>query len=677
MLQIKFRRTLAIALSAGLLLSSSAAAVSKSTCDEAYYVNLDYYGAVKDSNIVKSYSLNGENSITDYGDYTEIKNMTNYVEPIVQDNKIEFDFSDDVPARFYFEGKTVAPLSDLPWDIQVSYKLNGVPTDADKLAGERGLVEIDLDLIPNQNARAYYRNNMILTATAMVDADKMLSTEAEGAQIQSVGNLKAVMFMALPGEEQHFELRLGSDSFEFGGWVFLMTPATLAQLEDIADLREDKETVEDSADTISDSLDIILDTLNSLSDSLSSTANGLDTLDDARQTISSGKSQIYSDADQSLKDLQELTERMQPFDEHLMQASSAMENLNQDLNSIQTTLDDLKSNIESLQTVAKGASLNLSNLTDFAEYLQDNRLILEMDIDSLTSALKSAATAMNKIQTSIDPSSLDTYISNTAKAADSNAYVLTVQKDTLTAIKSLLSAIKPILTETADLTDFINAILEDIDEDYYGQMVSLIDNLHDGTVSLDSTMSTLSKLIDNINELNTLMNDHHDGLIQLIEDCRSLNDTAQQSIMSLHTFLTDTEALLKTSGGELDDGTKATLAGLSRALRKSAQGLQQTEVIKNAKDTVKDLTDDKWDEYTGEDNNLLLMDSNAPLESLTASENPAPSSLQILLRTDEIKLDDDKEAANVDESFHAEGTFFTRVASIFNCIWDAILGVFR
>ena len=44
----------------------------------------------------------------------------------------------------------------LPWDFDVSYKLNGVPTDGDKLAGAGGLIEINVKATPNDNACLLY-----------------------------------------------------------------------------------------------------------------------------------------------------------------------------------------------------------------------------------------------------------------------------------------------------------------------------------------------------------------------------------------------------------------------------------------------------------------------------------------------------------------------------------------
>ena len=100
-------------------------------------------------------------------------------------------------------------------------------------------------------------------------------------------------------------------------------------------------------------------------------------------------------------------------------------------------------------------------------------------------------------------------------------------------------------------------------------------------------------------------------------------------------------------------------------------------MIQNAKDTVVDLVRDEWDSHTGDIDRLLLMDPDAEAVSLTSEKNPAPTSLQILVRTAEITSgDEDTGAQDVDETFHAEGNFWSRLVEIFRSIKMAILSLF-
>ena len=101
------------------------------TYDEAYYAMTDYYGNLTDGSVVKSYRTNGIATVTDYGDYDEVINLTDGTAPSQTGGKTVFQLDEsDLPNTFYFEGKTAKPFAQLPWTLSVSYTLNGVPTKA-------------------------------------------------------------------------------------------------------------------------------------------------------------------------------------------------------------------------------------------------------------------------------------------------------------------------------------------------------------------------------------------------------------------------------------------------------------------------------------------------------------------------------------------------------------------
>lgn len=58
---------------------------------------------------------------------------------------------------------------------------------AEKLAGASGLVEVHVTAKPNDAARDYYKNNMLLVVARLVDMSKCYSVEAGGAATQSLG----------------------------------------------------------------------------------------------------------------------------------------------------------------------------------------------------------------------------------------------------------------------------------------------------------------------------------------------------------------------------------------------------------------------------------------------------------------------------------------------------------
>ena len=383
------RRALAAATAAALLVPSALAAEPigdgvAPVCDEAYYATLDYYGNLTEGSVVKSYTLNGATTLEDHGVYDAVNNLTDGTEPAQRDGTVTFDFGNDAPSHFYFEGKTAAPFEALPWTLSIHYTLNGVPTKAEDLAGKTGVVEITVDAIPNPNASEYARNNYTLEAMALFNQDDILSLEAPGAQVQLIGNLRTVLFLALPGEEQHFTIRVGSDDFTFDGMTFLMVPATLSQLDEIAKLSERKEQLEDDYDKLSGSLDTLLDAFNGMQSSLNATADGLDQLNEARGTVSQSKDQLYAEADVALGDLAALADTLEPLAGHLDTASQALTDIQTQINSLCTTavslrtqlgnlrdvLDDLDEDLADLQSGKGSASALRSDLSDLGKVLE-------------------------------------------------------------------------------------------------------------------------------------------------------------------------------------------------------------------------------------------------------------------------------------------------------------------
>ena len=176
----KNRKLLAAGMAAATLCTSLVsapvyAAEASVSVDEAMYVNLDYYGRVDKVNVVKGVSLNGLTSFTDYGNYLDVTNMTNNTAPEVGDGKVTWNLPADTKGYFYYKGAIDKDTVTLPWTMDVSYKLNGVPTDAEKLAGASGLVEVHVTATPNEAARDYYKNNLLLVVAMLVDmSDKSI-----------------------------------------------------------------------------------------------------------------------------------------------------------------------------------------------------------------------------------------------------------------------------------------------------------------------------------------------------------------------------------------------------------------------------------------------------------------------------------------------------------------------
>ncbi len=719
-MKYKIRKTACTALLLAFAMSVEAfAAPPQVTYDETLYVNLDSYGKATKSSIVKSYGLNSNTQITDYGTYSQVINMTDYTEAQENEGSVLFDFSQSaqVPNRFYFEGKDPELVSALPWDFDVSYKLNGVPYKADDLPGASGLIEINIDVIPNESALDYYKNNFMLEAACVVDMDKMLSVEAPGSQIATVGSLKTIVFFALPGEEQHFQISIGSDDFEFSGIMFMMQPATLSQVDKITDLRDAKNDIEDSADAISDSLDVILDTLDAMQSGLQDTSDGLKKLDEARNTINESKGGVYEEADTALSDMEELSKALEPYSAHFDNAQNAVNDINDNLNSLNDSLQSFSDTLNDIKDTAEAIDENLDALDELISTadedeeewnstlssLSENLDKFSSQSENLKAYLNGIKLAGNNLGDSLEYLSNDgnvQYISDAlmesfSTTGDINAGGIWA---TLYSIQYLASDLSALSKNAGNLCGIlsgedsgidIDQLVNDISElsklsknlianlySHSGDYHSIIENSKEITEIISDAADKANETLNTINASVETANKYKADTDSLIADSKATVEKTNASLTSLHSFLTKLEDMIKTSGESLNAGTEDTINGLVDVLAKSITGLSQTDVIKNAKDTIKDLADSKWDEYTIEDNNLLNLDSSLPALSFTSDKNSAPESVQVILRTEEITADDDDEAPDINEEAGISGTPFTRIVGIFRKIISLIKSFF-
>lgn len=963
------------ALSALMVLGSiPAAAIGDgvtATYDEAYYAMTDYYGNLTDGSVVKSYRTNGIATLTDYGDYDEIINLTDGTVPARNGGMTTFRLDEKaLPGTFYFEGKTTKPFQQLPWTISMSYTLNGVPTKAEDLAGQAGVVEIRLDIVPNGRASEYARNNYTLEAMAIFNQDDILSLEAPGAQVQLIGNLRAVLFLGLPGEECHYTIRVGSEDFAFGGMTFLMVPATLSQLEEIAKLSERKDDLEDNYNKLSGSIDSLLDAMTAMTGSLNASANGLEQLNKARGIFSDGKGVIYSGTDALREDLSNLADVLEPVEGQIEALSKTISDSKSTLRSMTNTVSDLKGDLKDVESALRDLEDGTGDVRKVFSALGSLRKSLKALQEALGGTVKDTSdkfdetidknqnvgsTTVNQVKEahSAYTSDRETYFtiilkkqgSNDAAGTAKNAAAKVQQSGSVAALEAELAIYKGQLEEAksslATAQGALQKLKESGVEDDDSRVITLNENikkleagikkleagieqlegvialeeayqakesmsfqtfcekvlgqsaatakqmndlwlvyasgkveydkdsptgaetpdqggvlsgelLHNdpedssekntsggdsapsgdhsdgssektpggsgsestgGTVGgssadagsgtgdsgantdengsantgsgenngenngggsqkdptdapnppdpenpgtetepdaplppsesvggavvdlisggLDNAMAEIAKLqktlagvmnrlkdptsqvisdlsalcgrienlssllnsaedlsaairhssadlrdiLDDVEDLQDILDDYEPVLQDTLKTVSSLSTSAIKTIRDTQDLISDTEALMKSTGATLDDGTKQTLEGLAAVLRSTAKTMGTAGQIKDAKSSICDIIEDTWDEYTGDVNNLLLMDATAEAVSLTDSRNPSPESIQILIRTQEITMPDEDET-EAETAAEVQTTFWGRVAQMFKDFWAAITGLF-
>ena len=770
----KLRRVTATALLLSFALPQCAQAAAPTVeTDETVYINMDYYGAPTNTRIVKGVNLNGHTEFTDFGDYKDVYNMSTFDEPTLKEGSVYWKLNTD-KNRFYYECIPNDTVNiQMPWNFDVSYKLNGVPVEADQCAGASGTIQMDIHAVPNTYASDYYKNNMMLVCATGIDMSKALSIDAPGAQIQSFGTYKLVMFMGLPGEENTFTVRIGSNDFESMGLIMFMTPATTSALDIMSSMRDIKDRLENSGDNLYTGVSSMLSTMHAVQGSLSSMSSGISGIDQVRKQLIKDRGTLDPRTDAALNALDELTGKSDSLIPELNSAKETLTTLNATTSSILTTLEESGEDIPEYQKLLNDVKTSLSNLEDLFDDLDDETSNgswtiarirsasedLRKELNALTEDLESLSGSLSKMPKNLNDEvtkELTNYVTKMATeagtTASSAAYEQAYDKAYDAAYAQLKHAVdEGKMTEAEAKTQADAAATAKAKEvassaaskaaseaqaSAYSNaqaLAALMTGIKSGSSAVTSDMQTMTKQLESVTEkmsdlldaTNSLLKDLEDiadvfdeykGLPQdFTQEGKKLTELANGSLDRVNKMLADIPALresldslTKTATSSIDKTTdlmSSTTKALStsydlmntansvlRSVRSQADASTQTTIdslldtlgklsgstasgqMQTATDSIHSAVKDAETDLE-DDTNVLNIDTSADLESVTSSMNPSPSSLQFILRTEEISVDDDDDDGTSDQDAADEGVF-ARICNIFKKLFTAIVGVF-
>lgn len=762
---MKFRKRVTASVLTAALLCTSAGSVpvygapAGADVDETMYVNLDYYGKTTKVNVVKGVNLNGLGEITDYGNYINVENMSTSDAPVLRDGTVTWNLPEGQNGRFYYKCTMDNEQVVLPWDFDVSYKLNGVPTDGDKLAGAGGLIEINVKATPNDNANLYYRNNMMLMVTVPVDMSKCYSVDADGAQIQSLGSTTAAVFSALPGEEGDYTVRIGTDSFETTGVIMAMAPGTIDDLNHIKDLKEAKDTWKDAGDALYDSLEQMAKSVESMRDGINQVQSGVSSAESARQKWSANKDSILAGNDQTLESLTALSQQLETLVPHLQTAKDTAETVHNSMGDIVNTMGDMQQplrkmydRLRNISTTSQSLGEQLDDVREDMAWLIQNNAQFQVQTTTILEALPELIASLEDYDVDdLDLGDLedtdtrtiaddpDDDRENKADTSSGNQEDSDINKadssDTVTEDKNSGD-----MASEAAGTDHEDSGAEADNSSHTADSAAGTDNSSDAADGADiSDAQTLSKahiekhevplvgapsgvdlvtlykmlskidkdsreftqvasnLMDNVGDAAKYGADLTDSMDLMIEDLTALHDSLDMYYPDLQASLDDlsqlvnrtTDAMnkgistmtivqntLKATSGDIDEAAKNSLRGSMELLDKSLSILDSTTGVRTAGRTMKDVMDEQLDKFDT-DNRFLFIDPSEDKVSFTSDKNPAPKTLQVVLRTDEISLDDENNKETDAEAEKANEGPLKRMWNVLVEMWKAIISIFK
>lgn len=242
--------------------------------DEVIYAILTPNGSVRSMYAVNHFALAGAGSITDYGEYTSVTNLTDTA-PIARDG--DALTVQTGAENFYYQGNMAA--TELPWIFDISYALDGVKTAPQELAGTSGKLEIRIASTNNAAVTPAFYENYMLQITITLDTEKCSDIEAPGASVANAGKNKAIVYTVMPGKDAEISLSAIVRDFTMTGIDIAAMPFSMSvELPDM--------------DKMTDDFTELSDAISDLNDGVGELADGAAELKTGAEKITSGSSDI-------------------------------------------------------------------------------------------------------------------------------------------------------------------------------------------------------------------------------------------------------------------------------------------------------------------------------------------------------------------------------------------------
>lgn len=662
--------------------------------DETLYLNLDHYGAISDANVVKGIEFNKQETYTDYGTYTEVVCLGNDEDPKSENGEVVLKAPEN-GGRLFFQGTLDNSAVQSPWSFDLGYKLNGRAVEAKDLAGASGLVEIDIDATANKQVSEYMRNNFMLLIAVPVDLSKCYSVDAPDSQTSSIGDMTVVIYECLPGKDGHFEVRIGTDSFETVGVMMIMSPGTVSDLKDLKDLKELKDKFRTNTNAMMDDMEALMDNVTDVSDQLSLTNQMLEELRAGKATVDASREEIFDKNDTAIQDLWDLSENLAPLSGSLNTAKTMVYEVNKTLNDTDQDLLDTMSKMKTLSSRLKefGSDLNgVNRWTTFDLMEEIKRAGLEDAMKEIQKNAADSAAAAKKLGALI----MDSI----------NGYATPANADRIEMDEELREAIEEITQSLEELADDPTGNAEEIAKELaalkkaLNEMGGNIGNVpgvfkNAVTAQIDAVLASISRLSSDagaltfqtarvVNSVNELAGDL-DTLIGIMnryyEDMQGALTNLDHVLVQIEKTSDDLAGTMQTINNTLRAASQNFSAAGDNALRtgqlavdNTRKIVKNTENLKNSGADLRKSINDELDEKEAE-HNFLNMDPYAEKVSLTSEKNPEPKSVQIICRSDEITIKDS--AKSLDSEVDAEGlTLWQRIINVFHRVAELIAGLF-
>lgn len=188
---------------------------------EVVYVSLDATGAARSASVVNMFDVESGGQVVDFGPYGDVLSLSEDKPLSREGQATSFSVGE---GTFLYQGNVSQPV--IPWNISLSYELDGRSVSADEVAGAEGEVVIHLKTGRNEDADRAFYDSYMLQATFTLPAGTCSDVVAEQATLAMSGEDRTVAFTVLPGHDGDFTIKMNAKDFTLPAAQIVALPYT-------------------------------------------------------------------------------------------------------------------------------------------------------------------------------------------------------------------------------------------------------------------------------------------------------------------------------------------------------------------------------------------------------------------------------------------------------------------
>ena len=606
--------------------------------EEVVYIITDATGRTDSVNVVNIF---GKGNITDYGDYSDVKMLNSTDDIKLNGGKVTFNTNN---AKVYYQG--TLNNADIPWNINISYELNGKSVKLEQLAGANGKLKIHISITENEHSNVSFYDQYALQAAFTLDTDKCDNIVANGATIANVGSDKQISYTVLPGKGLDADITADVTDFEMEAATINGVKMNLEIDVDDSELNDKINEIKDAVKELNDGAKELTDGSGQLVDGGSSLSDGAGELSDGMQSLDGGIGTLNDGVIRMQTALDTLNSSSGVLSGSSNQLLDAMKLIQSRLSAISASTEQIQQLTESsaaikkgIEETYKGAVLLQKNISydQYKNVMKSNGLDIDtlqagnsQAINSLMSQIADLTASVNMLKSIPGYEGNEEYVKQVAQ--------LKTQIDSLTNIVTLLNGNNAAIMGTES---YLNAASASI-----GQLVDGLNQLNENYALFDTAIQqltgTMSDMLVNVSELRESINQLVAGYSSLDAGIEDYTNGVASIVAAYSDIVDGTNTLANGSKSLVDgvvtlkDGTDSLYDGIIE-LDDGALQLQDGmnefyDKTYNLDSEVRDRIDDMIDEISGGDE---------PVVSYVSDKNENVKSVQFVIKTTGIKKNED------------------------------------